>query len=68
MEEGEIVVDPERPGGSGNLYTAEEFDDFVLCFQFRLTPGANNGLGIRTPLEGDAANVGMELQILDKSA
>jgi len=30
-----------------------------------LTPAANNGLGIRTPMEGDAAYVGMELQILD---
>ena len=34
----------------------------------RLTPGANNGLGIRAPLEGDAAYVGMEIQILDDSA
>ena len=33
-----------------------------------LTPGANNGLGIRTPMEGDAAYVGMELQILDNDA
>jgi hypothetical protein len=33
-----------------------------------LTPGANNGLGIRTPMEGDAAYVGMELQILDNEA
>ena len=33
-----------------------------------LTPGANNGLGIRTPLEGDPAYVGMELQILDDTA
>ena len=33
-----------------------------------LTPGANNGLGIRTPLEGDAAYGGMELQILDNEA
>ena len=29
---------------------------------------ANNGLGIRTPLKGDAAYVGMELQILDNEA
>ncbi|MBR9855783.1 MAG: DUF1080 domain-containing protein, partial [Algicola sp.] len=30
--------------------------------------GANNGLGIHTPLEGDAAYVGKELQILDNTA
>lgn len=67
-EEGSIVVDPERSGGGGNLYTADEYDNFVLRFQFRLSPGANNGLGIRAPLEGDAAYVGMELQILDNSS
>ena len=39
--------------------------DFIFRFEFQLTPGANNGLGIRAPLEGDAAYVGMELQILD---
>ncbi len=67
VEDGAIVVDPER-GGGGNLYTADEYDNFVLRFQFRLTPSANNGLGIRAPLEGDAAYVGMELQILDNSS
>jgi hypothetical protein len=67
-ENGSIVIHPERRGGGGNLYTEAEYDDFVLRFEFRLTPGANNGLGIRAPLEGDAAYVGMELQIIDNSA
>ena len=62
-EDGKIVVRPER--GGGNLYTEKEYADFVLRFDFKLTPAANNGLGIRTPLEGDAAYVGMELQILE---
>ena len=62
-EDGRIVVHPER--GGGNLYTAKEYTDFVLRFEFKLTPAANNGLGIRAPLEGDAAYVGMELQILE---
>ena len=52
----------------GNLYTAAEYSDFDFRFQFRLTPGANNGLGIRAPLKGDAAYVGMELQIIDNTA
>jgi hypothetical protein len=64
---GELVIDPTR-GGKGNLYTKKEYGDFHLKFDFQLTPGANNGLGIRTPLEGDAAYVGMELQILDNTA
>ena len=51
--------------GSGNLYTDKEYGNFVFRFEFKLTPGANNGVGIRAPLQGDAAFVGMEIQILD---
>lgn len=54
--------------GGGNLFTAKEYDDFVFRFEFKLTPGANNGLAIRAPLEGNAAFAGMELQILDDSS
>jgi len=65
-EDGKIVIYPKR--GSGNLYTEKEYSDFILRFEFKLTPGANNGLGIRAPLAGDAAYLGMELQILDNTA
>lgn len=66
-ENGVMVIYPSKSHG-GNLYTKEEFGDFIFRFEFQLTPGANNGLGIRTPMEGDAAYVGMELQILDNEA
>jgi HEAT repeat protein len=62
-EDGKIVIHPEL--GSGNLYTAKEYSDFTLRFEFKLTPAANNGLGVRAPLEGDAAYAGMEIQILE---
>jgi HEAT repeat protein len=62
-EDGKIVVHPERSGG--NLYTSKEYTDFVLRFEFKLTPAANNGIGIRAPLEGDAAYAGMEIQVLE---
>jgi HEAT repeat protein len=65
VEDGAIVV---LPGASGNLYTEKEYADFVLRFEFKLTPGANNGIGIRAPLTGDAAYVGMEIQVLEDSA
>ncbi len=65
--DGMIVCDPTR-GGDGNIYTDKEYTDFVMRFEFQLTPAANNGLGIRAPLNGDAAYVGMELQILDDGA
>jgi hypothetical protein len=67
VEKGMIVCQPTGQG-SGNLYTTEEYSNFVLRFEFKLTPGANNGLGIRTPMTGDAAYAGMELQILDNDA
>ncbi|WP_339877813.1 DUF1080 domain-containing protein [uncultured Algoriphagus sp.] len=66
-ENGMIVIDPQGTGG-GNLFTEKEYGDFTLRFEFQLTPGANNGLGIHAPLEGDAAYVGKELQILDNTA
>lgn len=67
VEDGVIVIKPGNDSG-GNLYTEKEYADFVFRFEFQLTPGANNGLGVRTPAEGDAAYVGMELQILDNTA
>lgn len=69
IEDGNIAIRPKPGKGSGgNLFTKEEFSDFVFRFEFKLTPGANNGLGIRAPYEGDAAYEGMELQILDNEA
>ncbi len=52
-----------KPGG--NVYTKKEYANFILRFEFKLPPGGNNGVGIRTPTQGDAAYVGMEIQILD---
>ena len=49
----------------GNLYTEKEYGDFVFRFEFKLTKGANNGIGIRAPLTGDSAYQGMEIQVLD---
>lgn len=69
IEDGNIAIRPKPGKGSGgNLFTKEEFSDFIFRFEFQLTPGANNGLGIRAPLTGDAAYQGMELQILDNEA
>jgi hypothetical protein len=64
IKDGVLEVSP-MDGGHGNLYTKDEFANFQYRFEFQLTPGANNGIGIRAPLEGDAAYVGMEIQVLD---
>lgn len=62
-EDGAIVCNR-----GGNLYTAREYSDFVFRFEFIVPEGGNNGVGIRTPIKGDAAYVGMEIQVLDNSA
>jgi len=66
-ENNEMLARPSQ-GGHGNLFTAEEYSDFIFRFEFKLTSGANNGLGIHAPLEGDIAYDGKEIQILDNTA
>ncbi len=52
-----------------NIYTKKQFSDFVFRFEFTMTPGANNGLAIRSSGEGNPAYDAMcELQILDDGA
>ena len=67
INDGALVVVPDN-GSGGNLYTKEEYADFIYRFEFQLTPGANNGIGVHAPPVGDAAYVGMEIQVLDNEA
>jgi len=65
VEDGVLVC---KAGITGNyLFTEKEYANFVLRFEFKLTPGGNNGLGIRAPLEGTIAYTGIEFQILDNT-
>ena len=51
--------------GGGDLYTDKQYGDFIFRFEYKLEPGGNNGVGIRTPREGIPGFVAMEIQILD---
>lgn len=51
-----------------NLFTEKPYKDFILRFEFKLYPGANNGIGLRVPYMKHAAYDGMEIQILDDNA
>ena len=62
--DGAIVCTPE----GRNLMTEKRYSTYVLEFEFMLSPGGNNGLGIHYPGQGDAAYTGMELQILDDTS
>lgn len=61
-----VLVCPKN--GGGKLFTNKEYANFILRFEYWLEPGGNNGVGLRAPLEGDAAYAGMESQVLDDYA
>jgi hypothetical protein len=52
-------------GGGGWLLTEKEFGDFELRLEYKLSKGANSGVALRAPREGDPAYVGMEIQLID---
>jgi hypothetical protein len=52
-------------GGGGWLMTEKEYDNFELRLEYKMSKGANSGVGLRSPLEGDPAYVGMEIQLID---
>ncbi len=54
-----------KGGGGGWLMTEKEYGDFELRLEFKVPKGGNSGVGLRSPLKGDPAYVGMEIQILD---
>jgi hypothetical protein len=55
-------------GGGGWLSTVEQYSNFELELQFRVPPGGNSGVFLRSPHQGTPAYTGMEIQILDDEA
>jgi hypothetical protein len=53
--------------GGGWLGTLRDYADFELRLEYRLKPGGNSGVYIRSPSEGYISRDGMEIQILDDS-
>jgi hypothetical protein len=53
-------------GGGGHLFTTEDYQDFRLRFDFRISRMANSGLFLRAARDGsNPAFSGCEVQILD---
>ncbi|WP_417849630.1 3-keto-disaccharide hydrolase [Thalassoglobus sp.] len=63
VEDGMIVSLADK---SGNMVTEKEYSDFIIRFEFLLTPASNNGIGLRMPVKAHAATEGMEIQLLDE--
>ena len=62
VENGLLIT---RGEGGGWLSSKEVYGDFHVSLEYKLQPGGNSGLFIRSPHEGDPAYTGMEIQILD---
>src|SRR5262245_30911975 len=51
--------------GGGWLMTEKEYADFELRLEFKMPKMGNSGVALRSPLKGDPAYAGMEIQLLD---
>jgi hypothetical protein len=61
-EEGVLYVNGK---GGGWLMTEKEYGDFELRLEFKIPQEGNSGVALRSPMKGDPAYAGMEIQILD---
>jgi hypothetical protein len=54
----------ERIKGMGYLWTKDEFSDFELSVEYKLSPGANSGIFYRSD-KNNPVNRGFEIQLMD---
>jgi hypothetical protein len=58
-----------RVGGGGDIITMDQFADFELALEWKLTPGGNSGIMYRVTEEYDESyKSGPEMQVLDDAA
>jgi len=62
MKDGAIYC---KAGKGGDLLSQEEYGDCIIRTEFILPEAGNNGIALRTPLTGNAAWEGLELQVID---
>ena len=67
IEDGALAFVP-GSGGGGDIVTREQFDDFELELEWRISPGGNSGVFYRATEEEDYAFMtGAEMQVLDNA-
>lgn len=62
VEDGAIVC---TTADAGWLKSDKAYENFHLAMEFKLPPGANSGLYVRTPLEGNLAKKVIEIQMVE---
>jgi hypothetical protein len=66
--DGALVFKPRDGKKGGDIMTVEEFDNFELRLEWKISPGGNSGLMYHVVEEGDAPyGSGPEYQILDNA-
>ncbi len=50
------------------IISPDEYSDFVLKLETKVTRGSNGGIGLRFPPHGDPAYTAMEIQVVDSGA
>jgi len=51
--------------GGGWLRSEKEYENFIWRLEYRISPGGNSGIFIRSTEQGNPAFTGMEIQVLD---
>lgn len=64
VEEGGIL---HRAAKGGDIFTAEEYTDYELTWEWKISPGGNSGLKYRVLKYPDKGFLGCEYQMLDDS-
>lgn len=59
-----VLQPPPKQRGTW-LVSDKEYGDFILEFEFKLDKLGNSGVALRSPLKGDPAFDGLELQLVD---
>jgi hypothetical protein len=62
IKDGAIVC---KKGKGGDLLTKDEYENFIVRVEFQLPPAGNNGIALRTPLNGHSSSDGLEIQVID---
>jgi hypothetical protein len=65
VENGTIIVNKGGPQRGGDLITKDQFSEFDLCFEFKLTKGANSGVKYFFARYEKGGWLGNEYQVLD---
>ena len=71
IENGELIVlssGGAESAAGGDIVTTQDYSDFELLVDFKLTPGANSGIKYYVDTEinkGPGSSIGLEYQILD---